>query len=239
MPLGELSALGAALTWALTGVLLTNINRKVHILAIGAVRALAASSFLLILLFAGGGWDELRHLDTESLWRIAASVIITLGVGDTSFFIATRRIGVARAMPLSMIYPLFTCLLASFFLGERISLATGVGGALILAGVYLLSLRWPMRLFSSGREDLLGVLAALSAALFWSAGSVVLTPASHRISAVPAHFLRQTMTAIMFLSLMPKPTGFRQLERLTAREWLQLIVGGLSGSGIGSILYFL
>lgn len=238
MPVGELSALGAALTWALTGVLLTNINRKVHILAIGTVRALSASSFLLALLFAGGNWDELRHLDAETLARIVASVVVTLGAGDTSFFIATKRIGVARAMPLSMIYPLFTCLLASLFLGERISLATGVGGGLILAGVYMLSLRWPVRLVSPNREDLLGVLAAIAAAMFWSAGSVVLTPASHRISAVPAHFLRQTLTAIMFLSVMPKPAGFRQLEKLTFREWLQLIAGGLSGSGIGSILYF-
>lgn len=238
MPIGELSALGAALTWALTGVLLTNINRKVHILAIGAVRALSASSFFLILLFAGGRWGELRDMDVETLARIIASVIVTLGAGDTSFFIATKRIGVARAMPLSMIYPLFTCLLASFLLGERISLTTGLGSGLILAGVYMLSLRWPLRLLSPNKDDLVGVLAALAAAVLWSVGSVVLTPASHRISAVPAHFLRQTLTAIMFLCVMPRPAGFRQLERLTAREWLQLIAGGLSGSGIGSILYF-
>ncbi|MGQ9515724.1 MAG: DMT family transporter [Anaerolineae bacterium] len=238
MPIGELSALGAALTWALTGVLLTNINRKVHILAIGSVRALSASSFFLILLFAGGRWNELRHMDVETLARIVASVIVTLGAGDTSFFIATKRIGVARAMPLSMIYPLFTGLMAAFFLGECIAWPTILGGVLVLAGVYMLSLRWPLRLLSPNKDDLVGVLAALAAAVLWSAGSVVLTPASHRISAVPAHFLRQTLSAIMFLSVMPQPAGFRQLEKLTLREWLQLIAGGLSGSGIGSILYF-
>ena len=38
MLIGELAALGGAVTWAVSSVLLTQINRKVHVMAIGAVK---------------------------------------------------------------------------------------------------------------------------------------------------------------------------------------------------------
>lgn len=235
---GELAALGGALTWALSSVMLTRINRKVHVMGIGAVRCLSSSTFFWLLLPLSGGMRAFAGVDWKTIFGLMVSVLIVLGVGDSIFFLATKRIGVSRAMPLSMTYPLFTVVLALIFLGEHITLASGAGAGLILCGVYLLSSgRRVAPTVGSQPVDALGIGFALFAALCWAAGTVVLTPFTHDLSAVAANCIRQPAAALLFLVAMPKPAAVNELRALTRREWLTLIGGGLIGSGLGALLY--
>ena len=48
-------------------------------------------------------------------------------------------LGVARAQPISMSYPLITTVLAATFLGEAITLQMLVGIVLVVCGVYLVA----------------------------------------------------------------------------------------------------
>jgi drug/metabolite transporter (DMT)-like permease len=236
--IGELAALGGALTWAISSVLLTRINRNVHVMAIGAVRCLSSSTFFWLLLPVSGGLGAFAGLNWDTILGLMLSVLIVLGVGDTIFFLATKRIGVSRARPLSMTYPLFTVAMAFVFLGERVSAVKGAGALLILAGVYVLSARRRATPATPvGTSDLPGIAFALLAAVCWAAGTVILTPFSHELGAVATNCIRQPTAAILFLALMPRPTATRELRALTRREWLTLIGGGLIGSGLGALLY--
>ena len=238
MLIGELAALGGALTWAVSSVLLTRINRKVHVMAIGAVRCLSSTLFFWLLLPLSGGLEAFAGIQWHMILGLAASVLIVLGLGDSIFFLATKRIGVSRAMPISMTFPLFTLVLASIFLDEHISVVIGGGGALILCGVYLLSSGPRAAPATSPKNvDALGVGFALFAALCWAAGTVILTPFTHDLSAVAANCIRQPAAAVLFLVAMPKPAAFRDLKALTAKEVVTLIGGGLIGSGLGALLY--
>ncbi len=76
----------------------------------------------------GGGW----------LAVLALAVICTL-LAMLFFFEGLKRVGPVRASVSSTIEPVFTVLLAAVVLGERVSLARAVGGALIVAAVLLLA----------------------------------------------------------------------------------------------------
>jgi drug/metabolite transporter, DME family len=233
-----MAALGGALTWAISSVLLTRINRKVHVMGIGLVRCITASLFFFTLLPFVGGASAFAGVDFRAVVGLMISVLLVLAVGDSIFLVAAKRVGMVRAMPISMTYPLFTFLLAALFLGERITLPIGLGALLILAGVYLLSSGPRAAPVASGmKADVWGVVLALLAAICWAGGTVVLTPFSKEINAVAANCIRQPAAALFFLLVMPKGTAFRQLAATSRKEFAILIAGGVIGSGVGALLY--
>src|SRR5207248_1246894 len=65
---------------------------------------------------------------------------VGLVIGDSLYFEALKRIGVARAMPISMGYPVMTSLLAALLLGERLTAMSAVGMLATLVGVYLVAM---------------------------------------------------------------------------------------------------
>ena len=70
---------------------------------------------------------------------LVASLLSGLALGDTLYFAAIPRIGVARALPISMGYPVLTALLAVAFLNESIGPVSAIAMALTLLGVYLVA----------------------------------------------------------------------------------------------------
>lgn len=227
MIIGELSALGAAFTWAVASILFTQLGSRVHVMGIGMARGVIASLFFFAMLPFTEGLDALAGVELDTFLGLGLAVLLTLGAGDTSFLAACRRIGVSRAMPLSMTSPLFTMVLAAAFLGERPTLLALAGTALIIGGVYLLSMRLRGAAVPEPPADARGVALALGSSIFSAVGAVLLTPYTHRVGAVVGNCIRQPLAALLFLGLMPKPEGFRQFRRLSASEWLVLLIGAL------------
>ena len=74
-----------------------------------------------------------------ALGLLFVSVLTGFAIGDTAFFEAMRRIGVARAAPVAGSHPLVTALLAVAFLGEPVTLALLLGIVVIGVGVWLIT----------------------------------------------------------------------------------------------------
>jgi drug/metabolite transporter (DMT)-like permease len=92
---------------------------------------------LLPFSFAGGGWGELAAASPET-W---ASVVY-LGVFGTvlafvGFYEGVQRIGPSRAASFALLVPVFGVLGAVLLLGEPLGALTVVGGAVVLAGLWL------------------------------------------------------------------------------------------------------
>ena len=237
MLIGEIAILGSSLMWALGGVLLTRINHRVNLLTSGAARCLSASVFFWILLFAiGGGWQSFAIVTTEDLLRLFISLSMVLGLGDTLFFLSAKKIGMVRAMPLAMTFPLLTFVLAAIFLDEHISVLVGLGAAAILAGVYFLSAN-ERAATPATKINVGGVLLALATSFFWAVGTVILTPASQHLGPILGNSIRQLGAGVLFLIVMPKVTAWRELRALSGRELVMLLVAGAAGYGFGSYLY--
>src|SRR5581483_6111733 len=108
------------------------------------------------------------------------SVVLMVGGGDSLYFLAVARIGVARAMPVSMSFPLITTILAVALLGERVSAGLVAGLVLIPFGLYLVTLPARGRVVfpkSEPRTLWVGLGLALIAATLWAISSVIVRPA--------------------------------------------------------------
>src|SRR2546426_1182234 len=89
-------------------------------------------------MLAAGGLEVILTLSVGSLALLAVSIVLAIAIGDTIFFESTQRLGLGRAMTISMSYPVVAASLAALLLGERLTAPIVVGGLLTLAGVVLI-----------------------------------------------------------------------------------------------------
>jgi drug/metabolite transporter (DMT)-like permease len=129
--LGDLAALGSALTWAINNLVVRTVGRRANVVALNALMAASTSLYALILL-AGLA----AVLSTRGPGYLALSTICAQAVGDSLYYLALQRIGVTRAIALSMLYPVLTTLLA-LALGERVTARLVAGTLLTVVGVGL------------------------------------------------------------------------------------------------------
>src|SRR5919109_5611543 len=129
-------AIGSAVAWAFTSVAMRPI----------AGRALWRSSVLRMLvcalLLAGYAWPTgalERALNAPpSVWLLLlGSTLCSMAVGDSLYFLAAARIGVARALPIASAFPLLSTLGAVLLLHETLTPALLVGTTLIVLAVAL------------------------------------------------------------------------------------------------------
>jgi drug/metabolite transporter (DMT)-like permease len=235
---GELMAIGSAVAWALTSVAMRPI----------ASRALWRSSVLRMLvcavLLAGYAWPTgalERALNAPpSAWLLLlGSTLCSMAVGDSLYFLAAARIGVARALPVASAFPLLSTLGAVLLLHEPVSLPLLVGSALVVVAVALIG---GERARDGRRGDLLGVLLAGLAACMWAGSGLFLGPALQLLDPIAGNMIRFPLAAAL-LSLYL--VAVRPAERFNRRlVWLSLaaavgtlasallFLGGIAGAGV-------
>jgi uncharacterized membrane protein len=112
--LGELAGLLSACAWGATGVVIRAYLGRVPAVAVNSLRnTISSIAFVLI-------WLGLRGpapVPSSGVLLLVASMIGGLVLGDSLYFEALKRIGVARAMPISMGYPVLASALAALLLG--------------------------------------------------------------------------------------------------------------------------
>src|ERR1700730_5449519 len=135
--LGELAGLLSAFAWGATGIVIRAYLGDVPAVAVNSLRnTMSAGVFVLVWL----GFGDRAPIPLNAALLLGASMIVGLVIGDSLYFEALKRIGVARAMPISMGYPVVTSLLAALLLGERFTATSVIGILATLGGVYLVAM---------------------------------------------------------------------------------------------------
>ena len=139
-PLGAVLGLGAALvytTYILSSQGISGRMRPILLAALvctGAAVCLGTGSALLGELHPGDltaeGW----------VWMVSIAVVSTVGAVGL-FFAGLSRVGPTAASILATVEPLVTVVLAFIVFGETLGPAQLLGGALVLAAVFVLQLR--------------------------------------------------------------------------------------------------
>jgi drug/metabolite transporter (DMT)-like permease len=179
--LGLIAGLSVAAFSAATSLLVRGIGARIPSITLNAWRCtVAALIFLPLWWVATGG-----HVpDTRSLMWIGLSVLFSIVIGDTSFFIAIKKIGVSKAMPIAKTFPAITVLLSWILLDETLGPLKLLGVAFAVAGTALMS-QPPAdpalavadnkaEARSSRRDHWIGFLVAVGTAFAWAIGAVVL-----------------------------------------------------------------
>jgi drug/metabolite transporter (DMT)-like permease len=212
--LGALVALGSALTWAVNSLLVRQLAPTLNSVSVNALRSTAGGALLLVWVLATGAAHRIAGISATSLILLAVSIVLAIAVGDTIFFESVRALGLARAMTVSMTYPLLAAGLAAVFLGERITLPVIAGSIVILAGLTLI-VAGRSEGPTTPRHFWGGIAGASVASLAWAISVVVLKAPLGEIDAITAQAVRLPVAGLL----------------LWATPWARGAVGRLRESG--------
>jgi len=134
---GDAIALAAAAVWAtfnLTsrGVVgrLTPAFTNWVIYAMGGVA-------LYVIGRADAPWGQLTAATPAALGGVVLMAVFSSVIAGQCFLVGVRTVGVSRTVVFVYLVPVLTAAFSATFLGEAFEAAQGLGGAAVLAGVYL------------------------------------------------------------------------------------------------------
>lgn len=240
--IGEITALAAASCWTISPVLYKVALSDAKPISANISRSISTTIFLFACLGVSGRLGNLATLRTDSLLLAGLSGIIGLCLGDTMYMLGLTLIGVSRTVSISSVYPLFTMLFATMFLGERVTSFLLLGTAVIIVGIWLVSQE---RTGSSDvtRGDLYkGVFIALASAVVWSVSIIFMDHAleSSQLAAVDAalvvNLARMSTTSLSFLALSPFIDQRFLFMKLKRKIWIILTSAGIIALGLGWVL---
>jgi drug/metabolite transporter (DMT)-like permease len=136
--IGDLLALASTLNWAIFQVASKPILRRLeptlamaYLMLIGGVVILPFATLQTL--------SDLPRLTMEGWLAILFLGIFCSGVGYLIWYDALSKIDASQLSSLSYIQPMITVIVAALILGENITPAILLGGAIILCGVYLVN----------------------------------------------------------------------------------------------------
>jgi drug/metabolite transporter (DMT)-like permease len=197
--LGALCALGSALAWAVITLMVRALTPAFNSVTLNAVRTTAAGLLLVAWVLVTGGIAALTSVSATDFFLLASSIVVASTLGDTVFFEGSHRVGVAPALTISMTYPLMAALFAAAFLGEPVTLATGLGSLVTLGGLAMIVTTRGEQIHDSGRWWL-GFGCAILAALAWAVSAILLKAPLRELDAVTAQALRMPISGALLLA---------------------------------------
>ena len=128
-------ALGAAISWAMSAVLV-RMGLRYMPATLGTFLSLLSGVVLMTAVVALFQREQVGDITLAAVGIFAAVGVFNFVFGRYFNFLSISHLGVARATPITASTPLFAAVLAVLFLGETLSWLTGLGTALVLAGTY-------------------------------------------------------------------------------------------------------
>jgi drug/metabolite transporter, DME family len=235
---GELLAIGSAVAWALTSVAMRPIAGRA-LWRSSVLRMIVCTTLLAAYAWPEGALERALGAPRETWLWLLGSTLCSMVVGDSLYFLAASRIGVARALPIASSFPLLTTIGAVLLLGEAPSAALLLGSALVVLAVALIG---GQRARDGGRNDAIGLLLAGLAACMWAGSGLFLGPALRVLDPIAGNLIRFGIATVLFTVYVGVA---RPVERMSTRlVWLSIaaaigtlasalmFLGGIAGAGV-------
>ena len=236
----ELCALGCAFLWAISSFIVRSQCATMTPALMNAIRCAAAGVVFWLLLPFNASVADFAAISLPLLALLVGSVVVNIVLGDTLNLMSIRRIGLSRSMPLASTFPVTTIVVEYLLLGHAAGPDLIVGAALIVLGTFFLS-RSRRGADASGelsrRELHLGVGLALAASVMWGLGTVLLKPVLADVSVLVTNAIRMPVAVLLLTLVRIIPSERRQLQAISARSVLLLVLSGLIGMALGSYLF--
>src|SRR5690242_11709678 len=94
---GALCALGSALAWSVTSLLVSALAPRIGTLTINAVRTTLTAGIVVGWMLSLGGLGTIATLSLTSVALLGVSIVFAVAIGDTIFFESAQRLGLGRA----------------------------------------------------------------------------------------------------------------------------------------------
>ncbi|MHA1124644.1 MAG: DMT family transporter [Candidatus Heimdallarchaeota archaeon] len=136
---GMFAAIGGAICFGLGNVIIKWQGGKIKPYAINAIRLIFSSIVYLIILAATGVLVSTFSFDWKTALLLSGGSLIAVLFGDTIFFFSQQLIGLSRAYPIAVSYPLLTYIIAMIIGDEQFDYINIIGVVLVIIGVYLIA----------------------------------------------------------------------------------------------------
>jgi drug/metabolite transporter (DMT)-like permease len=233
---GIAGGLGTGMVWAATSTLVRSLSGTLSPIQITAIRSAAGGCLLLCFTILIGEGSALLQAPLWAVLLLWLSILIAMGLGDTSFFASMDYLGVTRALTLGMANPLLTTLAGILLLGEPMTVPRVSGMLLVVGGIGLIV---------SGKDDASpglrgpsrrGLRLVFFAATAWALSAIMIKAPLEVMPAAAATTLRFPAVAVV-LWCSPWTRGtLRTVAGMTRAD--KIALGSICLlSGFGSLLF--
>lgn len=204
---------------------------------VATLRFVFGAVFILLLVL---GRRETRFL-AEAVKKDGLPIALLGAVGVfLTFFLMHEGIETTSASTAAVVFsmnPVFTVLIASLALRERLGLLGWLGVGIGLLGAFAAITGFKLSgLFS--RDDFLGSLLVLISAVTWSVYTVYGKKYSERYGSLVLSFLTMVVGSVLLSVLLTVQGGWGEMAGYDLRAWVWLLYLGIITVGVGYILYF-
>lgn len=238
----EIAALGAALCWAIGGLIAAGPARLLGGPRFTRLRMVIVSLVLAAVATVAGEWSTLPG---DRLLLLFGSAVVGLAIGDAALFTAFARFGPRRTAVVFTTNAPMAAVIGAVLFDEPWTAAGVLGTGLIIAGV-VLAVIFGTRPGQTHRwESIEGnVVAAfgwaLLGALGQAIGAIMVKPVFEAGAGTWAVSASRVLIATPLLWLLARPldrvTGGTSPAPMTPRLWGQLLVSSMFGMVIGMTL---
>jgi DME family drug/metabolite transporter len=250
---GIFVAFAHAVSWGVTSIMLRHLSLRLDAFVLNGLRALLGAVVIVAWFLAAGAPGAATVTPTRILLIFAAIVVGGL-VGDTCSVVALRLVGVARTVPVTCSFPIFTMLFAFLLWGDAPPPAAILGALLVVGGGALLSLperrpgtarKRPVTAVNgppdvARRQRTIGLLLAATTAVVWGLEVILTAAAAEGMTTLAVNAVRVPIAALLSLSVaLRRPGALDVAERVlrNRRTLWYLILGGLLGWVVVGTLY--
>ncbi|WBU54593.1 DMT family transporter [Paracoccus sp. SCSIO 75233] len=243
LPIYELAALGAAICWAVTGLMSTPAVAHLGPFGFNLYRQGTVTVVLLVIVLISGQWQGVTPAQAGTL---AVSGVVGIFLGDTMLFVTLTRLGPRRTGALFALNAPMAAVLGWAVLGEELSKLGWMGVFLCAAGVGIAVLGRPGRSGTHKFEAVsgnvwIGIGFGLLAALGQAMGSLIARPVMETgFDPFTGSLIRVAVAVICLalLSSLPIPR-VKPRAPLNMRVFLLLAGSGIIAMVVGmSLLLF-
>lgn len=237
---GLLSAIAATIFFGVTNIIYLKLSEDINVMDIMFTRIWV--SLPLAFTFAVGSIGSLNIvIPASAMLPLSVSMIIGIVIGDAMYFLSQERIGVSRAFPIAMSYPLLVYLLTALFLGEPVIVQRIVGAVATVIGVSVIARaehidssntdgRW------SDRERRIGFILAIFTALAWALSDAIFQFGLISVGAAESNYFRLLVVSIILIPVFI--ISLRGGRKLPTRSITgKALLTGLFGVGFSLIAY--
>lgn len=243
--MGELAAIGSALAWATSSIIMTALARRMHPLLINGLQAAVGAIFLGLLVGPVAASGNVGQMSAVTGLSLAGNSVLNIAVGNTMYINSLSTIGVARGLPItSALYPLLTFVLASLILDEAPTWATALGAALIIVGISFIVRQRAQQGSpqAAGLPTLAkGTVLACLAAASWAGGAIWLRaimddPDINPVTAVSVRMAGGATILWSFILVAHRPSWIA-MRRWGTTTLALASLSGVVGNGLSSLFF--
>ncbi|HSW36662.1 MAG TPA: DMT family transporter [Candidatus Limnocylindrales bacterium] len=242
---GMIAALITAMAWAGSSTLFKLLSNKFDAISLNTLSLWIGSIILISFTFLSGRGSALIDTPANAFLMVAASGLISMVIGDTVYLRSLSFIDVSRAFPIALCaFPVLSTFVVVLLLAEAFAWYNIIGAVAVVTGIYLITTAGRKKTASpkqdtTNRADVKGVMLALTAAVFWTLSTVLLTIGVVNTDPLTAAVIRVPVATIALtgVSIIRSKGEIFNLKKYGWKNMAVVAVTGVLTYGVASVSY--